>query len=75
MKWTHLPQTMRPNVDIAEICMLPQMWSATLKEGGYTFGAWVLSLGLFVTPTVLIYALEQCLLNTMRQGWFAARGA
>ena len=51
------------------------MWSATLKEGGYTFGAWVLSLGLFVTPTVLIYVLEQCLLNTMRQGWFAARGA
>ena len=51
------------------------MESATLKEGGYTFGAWVLSLGLFVTPTVLIYVLEQCLLNTMRQGWFAARGA
>ena len=43
------------------------MGSATLKEGGYTFGAWVLLLGLFVTPTVLIYMLEQCLLNTMRQ--------
>ena len=53
--------------------MLPQLWSATLRKGGYTFVKWVLSLGLFVKPTVFMYLLQQCLLNTMRQGWFAAR--
>ena len=33
----------------------------------------MLSLGLFVTPTLLIYVIEQCLLKTMRQGCSVAR--